>query len=225
MERRSAWGAFLFCPLRFWVRNWGVFQSRCAYFCSMKLLVESRLPSKWGEYIIAAFGQEGDRYPHVVLYRGLDDFGDLGVPVRIHSECMTGDVFASRRCDCGAQLVGALEHFKREGGILVYMRQEGRGIGLVEKLRAYNLQDEGMDTFEANVARGHQHDERDYAEAVQILQSLGVRKVRLMTNNPEKVSALKQAGLDTMRVSLAVPSNPDNADYLQAKADITGHWL
>lgn len=191
----------------------------------MELLVESRLPSKWGEYVIAAYGQEGERYPHVVLHRGLDEFGENGVPVRIHSECMTGDVFASRRCDCGAQLVGALANFRREGGVLVYLRQEGRGIGLVEKLRAYNLQDEGMDTFEANEARGHKHDERDYREAVQILDALGVRKVRLMTNNPEKVGALEKHGMEVVRVPLTVAANTDNANYLRAKADITGHWL
>ena len=108
---------------------------------------------------------------------------------RIHSECMTGDVFGSARCDCGAQLDQALSHFKQEGGVLLYLRQEGRGIGLVEKLRAYNLQDEGMNTYEANEARGHQADGRDYGVAVSILQQLGVRCVELLTNNPEKVDA------------------------------------
>ena len=195
------------------------------YFCCMEQLVSSRLPSQWGEYTISAFGQEGDRFPHVVLYRGLEALEGQRVPVRIHSECMTGDVFGSARCDCGAQLDQALSHFKQEGGVLLYLRQEGRGIGLVEKLRAYNLQDEGMNTFEANEARGHQADGRDYGVAVSILQQLGVRCVELLTNNPEKVDALQAAGLDVTRKSVQVPRTKDNAAYLQAKAEITGHLL
>ena len=195
------------------------------YFCSMKLLVESRLPSNWGEYVIAAFGEEGDLHPTVVLHRGLDAARDGVVTVRIHSECMTGDVFASRRCDCGAQLVASLEHFKKEGGLLIYLRQEGRGIGLVEKLRAYNLQDGGMDTFEANVARGHQEDARSYEVAVRILEFLDVGRIRLLTNNPEKVRVLKESGVEVERVAVKTGVTPDNEAYLKAKADITGHWL
>ena len=191
----------------------------------MKLLVESRLPSKWGEYVMAAYGEEGDRYPHVVLYSDLEQLKRGRVPLRIHSECMTGDVFASRRCDCGAQLVAALDHFKQHGGILIYLRQEGRGIGLVEKLRAYNLQDEGMDTFEANVARGHAEDAREYDAAVAILKQLGVESVGLLTNNPDKVKALEIAGLEVDRIPVSVGAHQDNAAYLKAKADITGHWL
>lgn len=174
---------------------------------------------------MAAFGEEGSQQPHVVLHRGLDALAGRRVPVRIHSECMTGDVFASRRCDCGAQLVAALGHFREEGGVLIYLRQEGRGIGLVEKLRAYNLQDEGLDTFEANVARGHAPDARDYAVAVNILGALDVHSVGLLTNNPDKVKALKEAGLDVERVPVAVHSHEDNEAYLKAKTDIAGHWL
>ena len=174
---------------------------------------------------MAAFGEEGSHQPHVVLHRGLDALEGQRVPVRIHSECMTGDVFASRRCDCGAQLVAALSHFREKGGVLIYLRQEGRGIGLVEKLRAYNLQDEGLDTFEANVARGHTPDARDYGVAVQILEALDVNSVGLLTNNPDKFKALKAAGLDVERVPVAVDSHEDNEAYLKAKADIMGHWL
>ena len=191
----------------------------------MKMLVESRLPSKSGEYVRVAYGEEGDRYQHVVLHRNLEKLKPGRVPLRIHSECMTGDLFGSRRCDCGAQLVAALDHFKQHGGILIYLRQEGRGIGLVEKLRAYNLQDEGMDTFEANVARGHAEDAREYDAAVAILKQLGVESVGLLTNNPEKVKALEIAGLEVDRIPVSVGAHQDNAAYLKAKADITGHWL
>ena len=195
------------------------------YFCEMELLAETRLPSEFGEYTIQAYGEEGDRFPHVVLHRGLDALNCDFIPVRIHSECMTGDVFASRRCDCGPQLVTALDYFKNKGGILIYLRQEGRGIGLVEKLMAYNLQDEGMNTFEANVARGHQEDERSYDIAIDILRQMGVDKVRLLTNNPEKVKSLEEAGIEVERATITAEVTPDNKAYLKAKADITGHWL
>lgn len=193
----------------------------------MMELVTSRLPSHWGEYTIVAYGQEGEVFPHVVLHRGMEgkDLKEERVSVRIHSECMTGDVFGSARCDCGAQLSQSLSHFKSNGGVLIYLRQEGRGIGLVEKLRAYNLQDDGMNTFEANEARGHQADGRDYAAAVDILKDLGVTKVDLLTNNPEKMEALEAAGFDVQRRSVTVEMTADNAAYLKAKADITGHFL
>ena len=191
----------------------------------MEIMVSSRLPSRWGEYTISAYGLEGDLFPHVVLHRGLDGLGEKPVPTRIHSECMTGDVFASARCDCGPQLDQALAHFKEHGGILIYLRQEGRGIGLVEKLRAYNLQDEGMDTFEANEAMGHQADGRDYGAAIEILAHLGVRRIELLTNNPEKLEALEKAGYEVRRKAVQVPRTKDNAAYLKAKEEITGHLL
>lgn len=194
----------------------------------MELLVTSRLPSKWGDYRISAFGVEGDRYPHVVLERGVTESlqQQKAIPVRIHSECMTGDVFASRRCDCGEQLHYSLAHFKEHGGLLIYLRQEGRGIGLVEKLRAYNLQDEGMNTFEANVARGHGEDERDYAAALEILKHFEVRHIRLMTNNPLKEKALMAGGVTVVdRISVSMAKNSDNEAYLKAKEEITGHFL
>jgi len=190
--------------------------------------VKSRLPSKWGEYRISAFGVEGDMQPHVVLERGVSDALEQGnpIPVRIHSECMTGDVFASRRCDCGEQLQFSLEHFKENGGLLIYLRQEGRGIGLVEKLRAYNLQDEGLNTFEANVARGHGEDERDYAAALEILGHFSVARIRLMTNNPLKEEALVAGGIEVVeRIPVTVRRNEENAAYLKAKEEITGHFL
>ena len=192
----------------------------------MELLVTSRLPSEWGDYDISAFGHEGDRTPHVVLHRGIGATLDSGMPitVRIHSECMTGDVFASRRCDCGPQLHFSLQHFKEHGGMLIYLRQEGRGIGLVEKLRAYNLQDEGLNTFEANVAMGHDEDARSYEDAVRILEYFGIGNIELLTNNPLKVEAMHSQGITVARrMPVVVPQNPDNAEYMKAKEEITGH--
>lgn len=191
----------------------------------MELLAKTRLPSKWGEYVISAYGEKEDRFPHVVLHRGLEKLTGDFVPVRIHSECMTGDVFGSRRCDCGDQLSTALGHFREVGGMLIYLRQEGRGIGLVEKLEAYNLQDSGMDTYEANVARGHQEDARSYEVAAAILKGMGVAKIRLLTNNPDKVSALQSHGFDVERAPVIIEANADNEAYLKSKADIKGHWL
>ena len=194
----------------------------------MKLLVTSRLPSPWGTYSISAFGQEGERFPHVVLHRGVKEAlaSNEPVDVRVHSECMTGDVFASQRCDCGEQLHSALGHFKQHGGMLIYLRQEGRGIGLVDKLRAYNLQDEGMDTYEANSAMGHGEDEREYTGATGILAHYGIETVRLLTNNPLKEKALKLAGVHVAeRLPLRGTETVDNADYLRAKREITGHFL
>lgn len=194
----------------------------------MKELVSSRLPSDWGEYSICAFGSEGDEFPHVVLHKGLDACLQSGtpLPVRVHSECMTGDVFASNRCDCGGQLQAAMAHFQSHGGMLIYLRQEGRGIGLVEKLRAYNLQDEGLNTFEANEARGHQADLRDYGSAVSILAHFGVARITLLTNNPEKERAMLEGGIEVVEVlPLVQPETPDNSAYIAAKRLITGHRL
>ena len=194
----------------------------------MELLVTSRMPSRWGEYAISAFGAPGDRYPHVVLERGVAAAVAEGkpIPLRVHSECMTGDVFGSRRCDCGEQLHAALAHFKEHGGMLVYLRQEGRGIGLVEKLKAYNLQEEGMNTFDANVALGHGEDERSYGEVGNILAHFGVEVVQLLTNNPAKQAALESLGIRVQeRLAVTAASNPDNEAYLKAKREITGHLL
>jgi len=147
--------------------------------------------------------------------------------VRVHSECFTGDVLGSRRCDCGEQLDQSLEMVARVGtGVVLYLRQEGRGIGLLEKLRAYNLQDKGFDTVDANLMLGHEADARDYSLAALMLQDLGVYSVRLITNNPAKIDALNQAGIAvTERVSLEVPANSDNIDYLSTKAQRMNHLL
>lgn len=182
------------------------------------------MPTEWGEFTLIAFGEEGMPEPHVALIRPQQTEGEP-VQVRIHSECMTGDTFGSTRCDCGAQLHAALEAIGREGGVLVYLRQEGRGIGLVEKLKAYALQDTGLDTVEANVALGHAIDARSYADAVWILEELGLKEVRLWTNNPEKVAALQCAGIRVEVQDISLPPGPENARYLQTKRDVLGHWL
>jgi GTP cyclohydrolase II len=145
----------------------------------------------------------------------------------VHSECFTGDVLGSRRCDCGEQLDAALAMVARVGvGVVVYLRQEGRGIGLLEKLRAYNLQDQGYDTVDANLMLGHEADSRDYSIGALMLEELGVRSVRLMTNNPAKITALKSAGIDVReRVAIEIDANSDNASYLSTKAQRMNHLL
>lgn len=146
--------------------------------------------------------------------------------VRPHSECLTGDVFGSQRCDCGPQLREAVERIATAGGFLLYLRQEGRGVGLYTKLDAYALQDAGLDTYEANLALGHREDERDYTVAAQMLRALGVRRAALLTNNPDKVAQLERLGITvTDRVPTGLHLSPANADYLAAKADRGGHRL
>jgi 3,4-dihydroxy 2-butanone 4-phosphate synthase/GTP cyclohydrolase II len=166
-------------------------------------------------------------HAHLALVLGDVDANEPTL-VRVHSECLTGDVFGSRRCDCGAQLQASLEIIAEQGrGVVLYVRQhEGRGIGLVDKLRAYALQDDGLDTVEANLALGHPPDRREYAIASEILQDLGVQKVRILTNNPSKFHALEAAGLEVIeQVPLKVGSNPHNDRYLRAKKEKLGHLL
>jgi 3,4-dihydroxy 2-butanone 4-phosphate synthase / GTP cyclohydrolase II len=184
------------------------------------------LPTKWG--IFTAHGYESilDGEQHLALVKG-DVAGKENVLVRVHSECLTGDVFGSLRCDCGEQLEGAMERIENEGlGVLLYMAQEGRGIGLLNKLRAYKLQEEGLDTVEANVELGFPADLRDYGIGAQILVDLGLTSIRIMTNNPRKLVGLEGYGLTiTERVQLEVPPHDENLLYLQAKAAKMGHIL
>lgn len=201
----------------------------------MKRLVSAHIPTQFGPFVILAFGKSEESNPHLAfVHESLWSSGDSSipegftVPVRIHSECMTGDVFGSKRCECGPQLNHALQLLGSDTtpGILLYLRQEGRGIGLVNKLRAYNVQDkEGLDTFEANRVLGHADDERNYSDAVSILQELRIDAVRLLTNNPEKMSALEEGGIDVIeRIPIVIPSTIENAAYLEAKRK-SGHWL
>lgn len=185
----------------------------------------ARMPIDVGEFRMQLFdGYDGKE--HVALSLG-DWSEDTAVLVRLHSECFTGDVLGSRRCDCGEQLAEALRRVAEAGsGMVLYLRQEGRGIGLAEKLRAYTLQDAGLDTVDANVRLGHPADARDYGVAAKMLVALGVRRVRLLTNNPTKVDGLREHGIDVVaRVPLVIPSRPQNRDYLQTKAVRMGHML
>jgi 3,4-dihydroxy 2-butanone 4-phosphate synthase/GTP cyclohydrolase II len=187
---------------------------------------EARLPTEYGEFLIKAYTTEIDDKTHVALVKGnIDKMDD--VLVRVHSECLTGDIFMSNRCDCGPQLHAALKQIEKEGkGVLVYMRQEGRGIGLVNKLKAYAFQDTGLDTVEANEKLGFAPDLRDYGIGAQILRDIGVEKMRIMTNNPRKLVGLEGYGLEiTGRVPLEIESVEENHQYLLTKKNKLGHIL
>lgn len=189
-------------------------------------LVETRLPTRYGEFKAIAYKSLVDPDEHVALIKG-DIDGSTPVLVRVHSECLTGDVFGSSRCDCGEQAVKALKMIEQAGqGVFVYMRQEGRGIGLINKLRAYNLQDQGLDTVEANEKLGFPMDLRRYGVGAQILRDLGVRKFRFMTNNPKKIVGLEGFGLELLeQVPLIVEPNGENQRYLRTKQEKMGHTL
>lgn len=189
-------------------------------------VVSTRLPSRYGTFEIVLFRSETDSKEHIALVKGTI-LPDVATLVRVHSECLTGDIFGSLRCDCNEQLMAALLMVEKAGcGVVLYMRQEGRGIGLVNKLKAYRLQDEGLDTVEANEKLGFRADLRDYGIGAQILRDLGVRKMRLMTNNPKKVVGLHGYGLDIVeRVPLEMDPNEINARYLRTKRDKMGHLI
>lgn len=163
--------------------------------------------------------------PHIAMVA--DGFDPTKpVAVRIHSECMTGDVFGSRRCDCGEQLEASLQIAAEQGGVVIYLRQEGRGIGLINKLKAYNLQDAGLNTAEANTHLGFDVDARQYDAAICILQDLGIQQVELITNNPLKVEALRRSTVEVVgRIPIVIPPQADSRKYLQTKQDLMGHFL
>ena len=188
-----------------------------------KSLVEARLPTKYGTFRIMAFPGDEPGKENLALVMG--EVEDKAL-VRVHSECFTGDVLHSMRCDCGEQLDLAIQKIADEGrGIIIYLRQEGRGIGLVNKLKAYNLQDDGMDTVEANIALGFNAELRGYGGAVDILENLNVKRIKLMTNNPSKVEDLREAGFEVEQIGLSAEPNKEYRDYLRTKALKMKHKL
>jgi len=192
----------------------------------VRRVASTRLPTEFGEFTAVAYEATVYDRTHLALVMG-DVAGEGAVLVRMHSECLTGDVFQSRRCDCGSQLTKAMAVIKEEGrGVIVYLRQEGRGIGLHNKIRAYELQEQGMDTVEANQALGFKADLRDYGIGAQILVDLGLKNLRLLTNNPTKRAGLEGYGLRVVeQVPLEVPATPENRKYLSTKRDKLGHLL
>jgi 3,4-dihydroxy 2-butanone 4-phosphate synthase/GTP cyclohydrolase II len=192
----------------------------------LQRLTCARVPTPEGTFELCLYANNYDDKEHFSIHTG-DLSGASDVLTRIHSECLTGDVLGSQRCDCGPQLHLAMRMIHEEGmGLIIYLRQEGRGIGLDNKLRAYNLQDEGYDTVEANLLLGREPDERDYTLAAVIIEDFGIRSVRMMTNNPEKVQALEECGVKVnQRIPLETGWTEENKDYLRTKATRMNHLL
>lgn len=192
----------------------------------LKIQAQSNIPTDFGIFKVYAFSEnENDYTPHLVLVAQNTDF-DKVVNVRFHSECITGEIFHSQKCECGQQLDAAMQFVSENGGMVIYLRQEGRNIGIINKLKAYALQEEGLDTVEANLRLGLPADGRDFGVAIEMLKMLNVTAINLLTNNPEKLKVLENSGiLLNQRISLEIDSNPINESYLIKKKNYFGHLL
>lgn len=188
--------------------------------------VEAMIPTPWGQFMMQAYSDgEHEKMPHLALIHESFKVGEPTL-VRIHSECITGDLFGSKRCDCGEQLEEAMRLTAKEGGVVIYLRQEGRGIGIINKLKAYNLQDEGLNTADANTHLGLEVDDRGYKIALEIMQDIGIGSIRLLTNNPDKVKAIEESDLQLLeRVPLIIQAQKENVGYLKTKKEIMGHLI
>ena len=192
----------------------------------MKRQAEAIIPTPWGEFSMVAFSEDqGDTMPHLAMVHEQMD-RSKPVLVRIHSECLTGDLFGSMRCDCGEQLIRSMELAAEQGGVVIYLRQEGRGIGLINKLKAYNLQDQGLNTVDANSHLGFEVDARHYDAAIAIMKDLGIEAVNLLTNNPTKLEAVERSTIRLVsRVPIIIQPKKENWKYLKAKQELMGHFL
>ena len=192
----------------------------------LKIQAESNVPTDFGEFRMMAFSKdENDWMPHMALIAKNTDL-TKPVNVRIHSECITGEVFHSQKCECGQQLNAAMQYTQENGGIIIYLRQEGRNIGIINKLKAYALQEKGLDTVQANLELGLPADDRDFGLAVEMLHLLNIKSVNLMTNNPEKIKIIRESNIElNSRIPLQIHSNISSAGYLKTKKDFFGHLL
>ena len=192
----------------------------------LKLQAESNVPTQFGEFRMMAFSEDDKNWmPHMALIAKDTDL-EKPTNVRIHSECITGEVFHSKKCECGEQLDSAMKYMQENGGIILYLRQEGRNIGIINKLKAYALQEKGLDTVQANLQLGLPADDRDFSVAIDMLEQIGVKSVNLMTNNPEKIKFIKDSNIGyNSRIPLQIKSNEASASYLKTKKDYLGHLL
>ncbi len=191
---------------------------------TVPFIVKANIPTRSGEFTVYAFSEYKTSQDHLAIVHGDIDARER-ILVRIHSECWTGEVLGSLRCDCSHQLNLGLKSISEKNGIVIYLRQEGRGIGLVNKLKAYALQEQGLDTVDANLALGFPDDLRLYHAAIEILRFFGINRIALMTNNPKKISALQEYGIDVERIPHQAKTNPENSKYLRTKAEKSGHLL
>ena len=192
----------------------------------LKIQAQANVPTEFGEFKMMAFSEDDKNWmPHMALIAKNTDL-DQPVNVRIHSECITGEVFHSQKCECGQQLNSAMQYMQENGGIIIYLRQEGRNIGIINKLKAYALQEKGFDTVQANLELGLPADDRDFGIAIEMLENIGIKSLNLMTNNPEKIQIIKDSSINfNSRIPLQIKSNESSASYLKTKKDFFGHLL